>query len=83
MFVIEKLFHLFLVTKLLQLSVFVLCFSLSTKEDLHKSTVISFYQTERDEIGLRVALRLFQSFIQKYTLPFKSRVSVIFQLFVI
>lgn len=76
MFVIEKLFHLFLVTKLLQLSISVLCFSLSTKGDLHKSsfiyTVISFYQTERDEIGLRVALRLFQSFMQKYTLPFKS-----------
>lgn len=55
---------------------FLFCFSLSTKEDLHKSsfiyTVISLYQTECDEIGLRVALRLFQSFIQKYTLPFKS-----------
>lgn len=76
MFVVEKLFHLFLVTKLLQLSISVLCFSLSTKEDLHKSsfiyTVISLYQTERDEIGLRAALRLFQSFIQKYTLLFKS-----------
>lgn len=45
-----------------------------TREDLLKSsfiyTVISSYETERDEIGLRVALRQFQSFIQKYTAEF-------------
>lgn len=51
-------------------------FPLPTREDLHKSsfiyTIDSWDQTERDEICSKVVLRLLQSFIQKYTLHFKS-----------